>query len=112
MIVIDYITGAPFIFCQNILQVAFETPRYKIVLLLLLSPSQCTPMAIGLLESSYNEHPPGTVLLDDDSSLIQTSEAAVSRNLKHGTGYNKHIVLVSQPTDDPNDPLVSISIIS
>jgi hypothetical protein len=64
-------------------------------------------MAIGLFESRYNEHPPGTVLLDDDSSLVQTSEVTVSRGLKHATGNNKHIVLVPQPTDDPNDPLVS-----
>lgn len=65
-------------------------------------------MAIGLLESKRNEHPPGTVFLADDSSTADSSEAIVSRTLKHAKGANKHIVLVPQPSDDPNDPLVII----
>ena len=66
-------------------------------------------MAIGLLESKDNEHPPGTVLLADDSFLGDAAEVVVSRALKHGTGKNTHIVLVPQPTDDPNDPLVRLT---
>ncbi|KAH8585664.1 major facilitator superfamily domain-containing protein [Bisporella sp. PMI_857] len=62
-------------------------------------------MAVGLLESKSNEHPPGTVLLADDESLTDSTEAVVSRTLKHGNGRNSHIVLVPQPSDDPNDPL-------
>jgi hypothetical protein len=63
-------------------------------------------MAIGLLESKTNPHPPGTVLLADNASGIENTEAVISQRLKHGTGKNAHIVLVPQPSYDPNDPLV------
>ena len=63
-------------------------------------------MAIGLLESEKNPHPPGTVLLADNASGIENTEAVISQRLKHGTGKNAHIVLVPQPSYDPNDPLV------
>ena len=63
-------------------------------------------MAIGLLESKKNPHPPGTVLLADNASGSENTEAVISQRLKHGTGRNAHIVLVPQPSYDPNDPFV------
>ncbi|KAL3426701.1 major facilitator superfamily transporter [Phlyctema vagabunda] len=62
-------------------------------------------MAFGILESGSNPHPPGTVFLADNSSDAENTEAVISRSLKHGTGANEHIVLVPQPSNDPNDPL-------
>jgi hypothetical protein len=67
-------------------------------------------MAIGILESSHTPHPHGTVLLADDK--IDNLEAQVSRQLKHGTGNDEHVVLVPQPSDDPNDPLVGTAYFS
>jgi hypothetical protein len=64
-------------------------------------------MAIGLLESKKNPHPPGTFLLADNASGIENTEVVISQRLKHGTGKNAHIFLVHQPSYDPNDPLVS-----
>jgi hypothetical protein len=64
-------------------------------------------MAIGLLESKKNPHPPGTVLLANNAFGIENAEAVISHRLKHGTGKNAHIVVVPQPSYDPNDPLVS-----
>jgi hypothetical protein len=54
----------------------------------------------GILEDFKLEHVPGTALLNDES---QPTHAA---GLKHGTGKYSHIVLVPQPSEDPNDPLV------
>ncbi|KAH8596049.1 serine/threonine kinase 16 [Bisporella sp. PMI_857] len=44
---------------------------------------------------------PGTVLLEDNAA----HEGISTSHLKHGTGRNKNIVLIPQPSDDPNDPL-------
>jgi hypothetical protein len=68
-------------------------------------------MGFGILDgnSSYDsctnidhkmEHVPGTVLLDEDAA-----HSEVATHLKHGTGKHAHIVLVPQPSEDPNDPL-------
>jgi hypothetical protein len=65
-------------------------------------------MAFGILESRKTPHPPGTSQLTDlETGPGANLEAALSRPLKHGIGKNAHIVLVPQPSDDPNDPLVS-----
>ncbi|KAK7894034.1 hypothetical protein LTR67_006735 [Exophiala xenobiotica] len=61
-------------------------------------------MALGILESS-EEHAPGTVFLVDNASNQPSQDAQVSARLKHGTGSSSHVVLVPQPSDDPNDPL-------
>jgi hypothetical protein len=45
------------------------------------------------------DHVPGTVLLDDETTVANTT------GLKHGKGRNAHIVLSPQPSNDPNDPL-------
>jgi hypothetical protein len=62
-------------------------------------------MAFGILESKSGlSHVPGTSLLDSDTTET-TNIVAHSANLKHGTGRNAHIILVPQPSNDPNDPL-------
>ncbi|KAF5696227.1 hypothetical protein FGLOB1_13686 [Fusarium globosum] len=60
-------------------------------------------MAFGVLDPKDGHHVPGTVNLDDQATSDNTE--ATSRSLKHATGKNSHIVLVPQPSDDPNDPL-------
>lgn len=56
---------------------------------------------LGILNGKVSRHAPGTVVLDDET---KPSIDALSQ-LKHDTGKNKHIILVPQPSDDPNDPL-------
>ncbi|GAA6005473.1 hypothetical protein JCM10207_002993 [Rhodosporidiobolus poonsookiae] len=62
-------------------------------------------MAFGILESRH--YPagdvPGTALLDE-LNATRYSEDELAR-LKKGTGRFSHVVLVPQPSDDPNDPL-------
>lgn len=55
----------------------------------------------GILEDRHLSRVPGTVLLDEEEASSIESTVA----LKHGKGKNSHIVLVPQPSDDPNDPL-------
>lgn len=63
-------------------------------------------MAFGILEpKDVSAHVPGTTLLD----VHEQARADGSRVLKKGTGRNSHVVLVPQPSDDPNDPLVCVS---
>ena len=57
-------------------------------------------MGFGILEPK-TQHVPGTTLLDvHDQAAIDNSQ-----DLKKGTGRNSHIVLIPQPSNDPNDPL-------
>ncbi|KAF4967730.1 hypothetical protein FSARC_4791 [Fusarium sarcochroum] len=58
-------------------------------------------MGIGIKEPSDGHHAPGTITLDQAAA----GPLAERSNLKHGSGRNSHIVLVPQPSDDPNDPL-------
>jgi hypothetical protein len=62
-------------------------------------------MGLGILEDRKLEHVPGTALvLDGDKRREVEQDAARNRNLKYDkTGK---ILLVPQPSDDPNDPLV------
>lgn len=55
----------------------------------------------GIIEDTKLDQVPGTVLLDQ---LTAHSENVTGR-LKHGKGRNANIVLVPQPSEDPNDPL-------
>ncbi|OJD32196.1 major facilitator superfamily [Diplodia corticola] len=55
-------------------------------------------MPLGVIETSV-ANVPGTV------SLLDEGTGDTANHLKHGTGKNSHIVLVPQPSDDPNDPL-------
>ncbi|KAK5064354.1 hypothetical protein LTR84_000187 [Exophiala bonariae] len=57
------------------------------------------PFAL-ILDDVSLAHVPGTVILDDAKSTSQ-----VVHQLKHGTGRNRHVVLVPQPSEDVNDPL-------
>ncbi|VUC37776.1 unnamed protein product [Clonostachys rosea] len=59
-------------------------------------------MGLGVLEPKDGHHVPGTVGLDDHAPQ---GPGLDQQNLKHGTGKNSHIVLVPQPSNDPNDPL-------
>lgn len=55
----------------------------------------------GVLEDKKLSHVPGTVILNEevaDSDNLTTA-------LKHSSGKDSHIILVPQPSDDPNDPL-------
>ena len=61
-------------------------------------------MPLGILEDTHLEHVPGTALLEKvlNASLPEsglTPDVALKYD-KSGT-----IVLISQPSDDPNDPL-------
>lgn len=64
-------------------------------------------MGLGILEDKYLEHVPGTALFSDDpNAMAQSLYAGMDvHQLKHGRGRNAHIILVPQPSDDPNDPL-------
>ncbi|THG97134.1 hypothetical protein EW145_g7668, partial [Phellinidium pouzarii] len=64
-------------------------------------------MGLGILNDTHLEHVPGTALFSDDPNATARSVYAGvdASQLKHGRGRNAHIVLVPQPSDDPNDPL-------
>ncbi|KAJ5627458.1 MFS general substrate transporter [Penicillium herquei] len=57
--------------------------------------------SFGVLESRHLEHVPGTVLLEPDDPEIEV----VTTNFKRGEGKFAHVILVPQPSSDPNDPL-------
>lgn len=56
---------------------------------------------------SRDQHVPGTSVYTKDPNAIAaaTYEGVDLNTLKHGTGKSSHIILVPQPSDDPNDPL-------
>jgi MFS family permease len=56
---------------------------------------------LGVLEDKKIPHVPGTVILEESAAHSQE----LTGGLKHGAGRNKNIVLVPQPSNDPNDPL-------
>ncbi|KAH8099796.1 MFS general substrate transporter [Cristinia sonorae] len=63
-------------------------------------------MPFGILEDRYLEHVPGTDLLSDRGIVHgNTVTIDAASKLKRGTGRYAHIVLIPQPSDDPNDPL-------
>ncbi|KAL9118967.1 MAG: hypothetical protein Q9187_004478 [Circinaria calcarea] len=57
-------------------------------------------MGLGVLDVPHNEHVPGTSFVLDDASRPPQAGGTNSR-LK----YDGSIILVPQPSDDPNDPL-------
>jgi len=60
-------------------------------------------MALGILEAK-DEHVAGTVYVYEHAER-HIEQVSSERNLKRdGTGK---VILVPQPSDDPNDPLVS-----
>ncbi|KAF4548423.1 Hypothetical protein D9617_28g065290 [Elsinoe fawcettii] len=56
---------------------------------------------LGILEPASGEHVPGTVVLDDQAAHTESHTS----NLKHAAGKNGNIILIPQPSNDPNDPL-------
>lgn len=68
---------------------------------------QVVNMGLGILEDTHLVNVPGTCLFNDDPNAIALSayEGVDLAALKHASGRDSHIVLVPQPTDDPNDPL-------
>jgi hypothetical protein len=64
-------------------------------------------MALGVLEPRGSPDVPGTVYILDKPATAAGPAAAHNPKLKYDrTGT---IILVPQPSDDPNDPLVSSS---
>ncbi|CAA7268050.1 unnamed protein product [Cyclocybe aegerita] len=63
-------------------------------------------MGLGVLEDKYLEKVPGTALLSE-IGIVSGEEVVIAEaiTLKHGTGRSTRVVLVPQPSDDPNDPL-------
>ncbi|KAK5313543.1 hypothetical protein LTR93_010847 [Exophiala xenobiotica] len=57
---------------------------------------------LGILEDKRLPHVPATVKLEE---YARNQTVSNTQSLKHGTGKSAHIVLVPQPSDDPNDPL-------
>src|SRR5579862_217648 len=76
-------------------------------------------MGLGVLEDNHLEHVPGTAPLAEvlaarnlenlqDGKLhysLFSNEVSGTAHLKHGTGKDKDIILVPQPSDSPRDPL-------
>jgi hypothetical protein len=60
-------------------------------------------MPLGVLESksTSGHHAPGTVLLDAQVNRVELELSG----LKRGTGKNTEVILVPQPSSNPNDPL-------
>ncbi|KAF2027514.1 MFS transporter-like protein [Setomelanomma holmii] len=56
---------------------------------------------LGILEDYKLPHVPATVILSEEQHI--TNEATVG--LKRGTGKDADIILIPQPSEDPNDPL-------
>ncbi|RSL67426.1 hypothetical protein CEP54_003240 [Fusarium duplospermum] len=61
-------------------------------------------MALGILEAPGVEHVPGTTRYFDDPSQPQTANEH-HENLKFDRSGKEPIILIPQPSDDPNDPL-------
>ncbi|EXJ53391.1 uncharacterized protein A1O5_13380 [Cladophialophora psammophila CBS 110553] len=57
-------------------------------------------MGFGILEDHKLPNVPGTVVLDDEVAHVEGLSG-----LKHAKGKGQHVVLVPQPSEDPNDPL-------
>jgi len=63
-------------------------------------------MTFGILEDKYLQDVPGTALLSD-LGIVHGHQVVIgaASKLKRGTGRDAHVVLIPQPSDDPNDPL-------
>ncbi|KAF1963084.1 MFS general substrate transporter [Byssothecium circinans] len=56
---------------------------------------------LGILEDKHLQHVPATVILAEEEHQMTDATAG----LKHGTGKDADIILIPQPSEDPNDPL-------
>ncbi|KAM0329957.1 hypothetical protein ACHAQA_004125 [Verticillium albo-atrum] len=61
-------------------------------------------MGLGVLESRTLDHVPGTTRYYDDPSQPQPA-GSIDRGLKVDNSGKVPIILIPQPSDDPNDPL-------
>lgn len=69
-------------------------------------------MGLGIREPRSAKHVQGTSKLFDDQIVPLRGNALRmpppgNSNLKHGVGRDADILLVPQPSDSPNDPLVA-----
>ncbi|KAH6637254.1 major facilitator superfamily domain-containing protein [Chaetomium tenue] len=62
-------------------------------------------MPFGILECKKMEVVPGTAFMTDQDDLPPEYAEIPREQLKHGTGRYADVILVPQPSDDPNDPL-------
>jgi hypothetical protein len=66
-------------------------------------------MGLGILDDHALEHVPGTALVLESKQRREIErDVARRRGLKYDETGN--VLLVPQPSDDPNDPLVSLLI--
>jgi hypothetical protein len=65
-------------------------------------------MGLGILSDHALEHVPGTAQVFEGERRSEVERIAGSRIGRTGLKYDKtgKILLVPQPSDDPNDPLV------
>jgi hypothetical protein len=65
-------------------------------------------MGLGILSDHALEHVPGTAQVFEGEQRREVERKAGSRKGHSGLKYDKtgKILLVPQPSDDPNDPLV------
>jgi hypothetical protein len=65
-------------------------------------------MGLGILSDHALEHVPGTAQVFESEQRREVEKNAGSRIGRSGLKYDKtgKILLVPQPSDDPNDPLV------
>ncbi|KAF2243389.1 serine/threonine kinase 16 [Trematosphaeria pertusa] len=62
-------------------------------------------MTLGVLQPRTDEHVPGTEYLVDTEQTSVEHQYEHS-HYKHGKGHENNIILVPQPSEDPNDPLL------
>ncbi|KAL2192695.1 major facilitator superfamily domain-containing protein [Corynascus similis CBS 632.67] len=62
-------------------------------------------MPLGILECDKMEVVPGTAFMADQDDLPPEYAHVPQDQLKHGKGRFANVILVPQPSDDPNDPL-------
>jgi hypothetical protein len=63
-------------------------------------------MGLGIYEPKPARHVPGTAKLYDEQKSAEAPGHRV--HLKHGTGKDSELLLVPQPSNSPNDPLVCL----
>ncbi|CAO2651321.1 Nn.00g096180.m01.CDS01 [Neocucurbitaria sp. VM-36] len=56
---------------------------------------------LGILEDKHLTHVPATVILSEE----EHQRTAATEGLKRGSGKDADIILIPQPSEDPNDPL-------
>ncbi|KAA8618447.1 AraJ Arabinose efflux permease [Pyrenophora tritici-repentis] len=61
---------------------------------------------LGILEDKHLAHVPATVVLSEEQNPLTVPDGTVPpERLKRGTGKDAEIILIPQPSEDPNDPL-------